>query len=535
MNDQKKTLPVRRAAAAMSLLTLALLQACGGGGGSPGAPLLGNGGSSGSSGGGSSVVTPPVTPPDSIVPSASVAQQCAPGNPQAPAAQRNASLDVEKRWIRAYMDEDYLWREQVPQISAGAARYSGADVQQSLVNYFYDLHTPQRTASGAARDRFSFMIPESEWKQLTQAGVSQGYGLEWTQAADTPPRGVRVAYVEAGGPADRLGLKRGDRLLAVDGISIDSADTEQWRQVQRALYPGQGSTARQFRFEAREGGEKTLSLSPGEQRLTPVPQAKVMTAGDGAKVGYLVFHDHNLPAEAQLQGALQQFAAQGVSDLVLDLRYNGGGYLFIASQLAYMVAGPGPTAGRVFERLKHNSRRQADNEDSPFEDRSCRPDPGSFQCGQRTALPSLNLRRVYVLTQSGTCSASESLINGLRGVDVEVVQIGGRSCGKPYGFSGRENCGYRYMAIEFEGVNAKGFGDYADGFAPGCEVADDLGRELGDPQEAQLAAALAHRQTGRCPAPRSAKALQAAAGEGRGPALRLEKPWPRSNRLLDRP
>ena len=527
-----------RGLAMAGLLSLGL-GGCGGGGGPAGTPLLG--GSTGSGGNGSAPTTP-TAPADPIVPSATLAQQCAAGNEQAPAGRRNSSLEIEKRWIRAYMDEDYLWREQVPARDANAPRYGGSDVQQALAAYFYDLLTPQRTGSGAERDRFSFMVAESEWQQVMQAGVSLGYGLEWTQAASTPPRGLRIAYVEPDGPAAQAGLRRGDRLLSVDGISSDTNDEAQWRQLQDALYPSERGRSHQFRFEPRGGGgERLLTLGGTEISRTPVPQAQVLTAADGARVGYLVFHDHNLPAEAQLSTALRRFGEQGVSELVLDLRYNGGGYLFIAAQLAYMIAGPEPTAGRVFERLRHNSRRQAENEDMAFRSQSCQPQNGF--CTQQQGLPSLNLRRVYVLSQSGTCSASESLINGLRGIDVEVVLIGGRSCGKPYGFSGRENCGNRFMAIEFEGVNAKGFGDYADGFVPGgngvgssvkgCEVADDLGRELGDPQEGQLAAALQHRISGQCPAPQ-AKMQSGPALEGGLPA-RLHRPWLRSNRLLGQP
>ena len=101
----------------------------------------------------------------------------------------------------------------------------------------------------------------------------------------------------------------------------------------------------------------------------------------------------------------------------------------------------------------------------------------------------------------------------MRGVDVDVVVIGDTTCGKPYGFYPASNCGETYYSIQFQGVNNKGFGDYADGFAPvnssdafavktpGCSVGDDLSRELGDPNEALLSAALQYRQDSTCPAP----------------------------------
>ena len=105
-----------------------------------------------------------------------------------------------------------------------------------------------------------------------------------------------------------------------------------------------------------------------------------------------------------------------------------------------------------------------------------------------------------MLTGPGTCSASESLISGLQGIDVEVVRIGDTTCGKPFGFFQWDNCGLSYFAIEFEGVNDKGEGGFSDGIAPTCNVADDYDNDLGDPAEARLAAALNYRDTGSCPA-----------------------------------
>jgi hypothetical protein len=136
-----------------------------------------------------------------------------------------------------------------------------------------------------------------------------------------------------------------------------------------------------------------------------------------------------------------------------------------------------------------------------------------FTVPENTPLPTLTLPRVFILTTDRTCSASESVINGLRGVDVEVVLIGSKTCGKPFGFYPTDNCGETYYTIQFQGVNDKNFGDYADGFiannsnepfgvrAPGCAVNDDLTREFGDPAEAMLATALQFRATGACPSP----------------------------------
>ena len=171
-----------------------------------------------------------------------------------------------------------------------------------------------------------------------------------------------------------------------------------------------------------------------------------------------------------------------------------------------------------------------------------------------TALPTLNLTRVFVLTGSGTCSASESIINGLRGIGLQVIQIGNGTCGKPYGFYATDNCGTTYFSIQFQGVNEQGFGSYADGFAPatpagntgvllpGCTVADDFSRALGDVNERRLAAALYYRANSSCSAALTVappgNALRAVLGTGDADdplALRPPaRPW-RDMRILQLP
>jgi hypothetical protein len=126
------------------------------------------------------------------------------------------------------------------------------------------------------------------------------------------------------------------------------------------------------------------------------------------------------------------------------------------------------------------------------------------------ALPYLGLRRVTVLSGPGTCSASESVINSLRGVDVEVKLVGGASCGKPYAFTPAANCGTTYFTIQLQGVNNKGWGDYGDGFTPDCQAGDDLSRPLGDASEGMLATALQLRAGASCPASPSAMRKQGA-------------------------
>jgi carboxyl-terminal processing protease len=247
--------------------------------------------------------------------------------------------------------------------------------------------------------------------------------------------------------------------------------------------------------------------------VTTVPVQNVRTIDtQTGRVGYIQFNDHLPIAEPPLIDAFTTLAAQNVTDLVLDLRYNGGGSLAIASEVAYMIAGPAATAGQEFERLQFNDKHRSIN---PVTGGPLTPVPFFDDSSTGQVLPTLNLPRVFVLTGSMTCSASESIINGLRGVNVQVIQIGSTTCGKPYGFYPTDNCGTTYFTIQIQGVNDAGFGAYGDGFTPqntmaagaerlpGCSVRDDFTRSLGDPLEQRLSAALEYRRTQglSCPAP----------------------------------
>jgi hypothetical protein len=243
-----------------------------------------------------------------------------------------------------------------------------------------------------------------------------------------------------------------------------------------------------------------------------------LTGPNGNTVGYILYNDQIATAESELISAINDLKSKGVTDLVLDLRYDGGGYLDIASELAYMIAGPSQTGGETFELQQFNNQYPTTN---PVTGDAITPTffhttTQGFSTTAGQTLPTLNMTRVAVITGQDTCSASESIINSLQGVGFTVYQIGSTTCGKPYGFYPQDNCGTTYFSIQFQGVNAQGFGGYGDGFSPanttpaagvtvpGCSVADDFGHALGDPSESRLATALAYLanpQPTTCPTP----------------------------------
>jgi carboxyl-terminal processing protease len=472
------------------LMAAALLTACGGGGGSDeGAPPFGNEGGNAGRGG------------SSLPASSTLAQQCAADNALAPQASQTATLDRERRWVRSYMGEAYLWYREIPSVNTADANFNLPSVPDSLDNYFQALKTRATTSSNKLKDEFSFTFPTVEWEQLSGSGIVAGFGAEWIFGSSTPPRNVRIAYVDPNTPAAAEALTRGMRVISVNGVSTDDNTSAGIATINEAFASPRTGQRYTFVVADLSNVQRTVSMTAGPVTKTPVQNVTTIDTPSG-RVGYITFNDHIDPSEGQLVAAFTQLQTQRVSDLVLDLRYNGGGYLYIASQIGYMVAGNPRTAGKTFERLQFSDRRAADTNDpdsnTPFYNvGSGRPNTGTTA---NAPLPTLNLNRVYVLASPGTCSASEAIVNGLRGVDVEVVVVGGTTCGKPYGFTAKDNCGISYFPIEFQGVNNKGFGDYADGFRPTttCTVADDFSKALGDSTEGMLAAALSHRVTGSC-------------------------------------
>jgi carboxyl-terminal processing protease len=478
----------RSLAAALAAACATLLSACGSGGGD----------------------TPPGSPVGSV--SNQYAQQCSPNNPyrQDSDAGPNptpGTLAIEKQWAREYLNEAYLWYAQMPSVDANAAAYSsdtGAGLYPSLSAYFVALTT-------TPDDRFSLIYPTRAWKQLSQAGISVSYGAEFAQVGAAGATAYRIAYVEPGSPAATAGLRRGDTVAAIDGQPVASLSAD---VIDAALLPS-APVSHDFEFTRAGAGTVSARLTAGSIAISPVPSTVILNTAQG-RVGYLLFNDHVLTAENALVGAVQGLASQGIDDLVIDLRYNRGGYAFIASQLAFMVAGANRTASRIFERQQYSDKRLAESNGTasimPFFSVKCVPDPArGFACtNSGEFLPELKLARLWVLAGPDTCSASEAIINGLRGVDVSVTLVGGTTCGKPYAFTAKDNCGISYFPIESKGVNAKGFGDYAAGFAPTCAAADDFDHALGDPAEAMLATALAHRAGGACPVPGSPAASASA-------------------------
>ncbi len=170
--------------------------------------------------------------------------------------------------------------------------------------------------------------------------------------------------------------------------------------------------------------------------------------------------------------------------MILDMRYNSGGRVYIARYLASLIAGDIAT-DKIFTSILYNDRYSHWNEDYYFKKESNR----------------LNISKVYILVTNQSCSASELVINGLD-PHIDVTVIGERTCGKPVGMSGFQFCDKYLMPIQFGLVNSEGEGGYFDGLKPVCLVSDDIKHDFGDTNEAMLKEAIYFLKNRKCSMPK---------------------------------
>lgn len=405
------------------------------------------------------------------------------------------TIEDEKNWLRSWIDETYLWYREVPNVDL--AQYGATS------GLFTALKTPARVLSGRAKDEFHFTRTTDDAEALN-SGTSYGYGVNWNAIRSTAPREWIATIVAPDSPAALVGVKRGDRIMAIDGFDFVNVNTAAGvAALNRGLFPPAIGESHTFSLlSPGDSAARTVTLTSASLQTKSVTTAGTINTPTG-RVGYVAFQTFSpYSSEAALASAFAGLQAAGVNDLVLDLRYNLGGLLYVAGELSYMIAGAANTSGKFFEKSVQNDKSPfgTQNDTTPFFSTAY-----GFSLSPGTPLPTLNLGRVFILTSASSCSASEAVINGLRGAGVEVILIGATTCGKPYGFYPTANCGTTYYSIQFTGRNFKGEGDYINGFAPTCAASDDLTRQLGDPTEKQLAAALTRRSTGAC-APASAEA-----------------------------
>ncbi len=422
---------------------------------------------------------------------------CGGGGDGLPPPTGSCTVRDQQNWLGGYMDDWYFWYAISPNPSP-----SGFG---SVASYFDALLYTGTDASFPA-DRWSGFESTASFDRYFGDGKTLAYGLRVAglEVTDMPDQPLYVRYVDPGSPAASAGIVRGDEVLALDGRS--AADLIAANDLS-ALSPDSSSDSLTVRLRKASGATPTITLPAAIYAITPVPQTATTTSLLGRKMGYLVVTDMISQAGAPMSSAFSNFKAAGVQELVIDLRYNGGGLVSVGADLASYAAG-NRAAGDVFASLLYNDKRAAANNQA-------------FRFVNFSS--ALGLARVYVLTGERTCSASEQVVNGLRPF-VDVVTIGDTTCGKPVGFLPRSYCDTTYSVVNFESANANNEGRYFDGFNATCSVAEDFTQPMGGANDPLLNAAKTFTDTGACPAAlargsRAQKALALKASE-RGTRLR---------------
>jgi carboxyl-terminal processing protease len=291
--------------------------------------------------------------------------------------------------INKTMQEWYLWNDNLPYINSS---------DYSSVNDYFD-------ALLATNDRWSYIANLDELLAYFENGTYTGYGLGFKFDSKND---LRVKLIFEDSPLFSSGITRGWKLVNINQLAISSLTEE---QIFNELDKSSGA----FIFENNAGEQKEITAS---QKVLNQNTVLKRTMIEGTTVAYLAFDSFLNKSEDELNEAFTYFKGQNATELVLDLRYNGGGSTYISNQLASLITG-NAYAGEVYSKVSHNNSKSSENFAEAFE-------------SQASAYA---FERVFIITTSGTASASEMVINGLKPYlgEENVILIGSKTHGKPVG------------------------------------------------------------------------------------------------------
>jgi len=378
---------------------------------------------------------------------------------------RDCSIPEQNAYMYRLMQHAYLWNEHVPDDIDPAAFESPSALVSELR---YDT-----------LDRWSRVSDLETSDALFEEGMVIGLGFRTRRTDDDR---VVLGFVDPQSPAGLAGLQRGDEVLRIGDFTVAELDAEgTWGD---AFGPNEPGVHVDLQVTGPDADAPTaVSLTKDWYPLVTVPQVDILDH-DGRPVGYLFFTTFVEPSIDELSEAFERFAAAGVREVVIDMRYNGGGRISAARHLVDLLIGS-QASGEISYRTDYapalseaNSTRRIDRKSASLE----------------------HLDHVVFITTGSTASASELVINAVRPF-APVSVVGAATAGKPVGSAQFEFCDKAAYPITFRLLNAEGEGDYFEGFAPDCAAVDGLTEALGDADEASLAAALTRLDGGGCPEP----------------------------------
>ncbi len=418
------------------------------------------------------------------------------------------------------LNEHYYWQENVADL---------ADSKRDDVNAFNtylnghseskDLFESLLFEKGET-DRFSWFIENYEDQQASFRGVNDAFGFEFSLARVTEDGNDvigYVTYVVPNSPASDAGMKRADIFNVFDGVSLN---LDNYRVVNN--YYSKSTISMKFATInngsiVSNGEEASLTLRKVTEN--PVHYSSIISNGS-TKVGYLVYNGFKYTFHDELNAIFGEFKSAGIQELVLDLRYNGGGSVLTSAYLASMIhAGAG--TNDVFGKLIYNSKNSDENGAYPFFNEARIYDKEGEYTGSNASINRLSsLSRIYVITSDNTASASEMIINGLSPY-MTVIKVGTTTYGKnvgsftvydspDFGATGANtNHKNAMQPITFKIFNKLDQSDYTKGFEPDYEQVEYISdmKSFGDPQEPLLKVALNHI-AGIIPRPQDVKELE---------------------------
>ena len=387
----------------------------------------------------------------------------------------NATTLEINNFIWQGMNDIYLYKAEVPQL---ADDYF--ENQQELNDFLRDFETPEELFDAllAPEDQFSFLVEDYVELENALEGIALTNGMEYglVKYSSTSSNVLGyVRYVLPNTSASKKGIQRGDLFNTVDGQQLT---IENYSEL---LAPPEYTIGLAF-LENSEviSTDETVRLVKEQYTENPIFVAKVLQT-DSGKVGYLMYNSFSGSFDNELNAVFAGFRAEGITNLIVDLRYNGGGSVESASDLASMITGQ--FTGEIFSTERWNEEYQ-----SYFEETDPDELVNLFDSKIRTGgdINSLFLSKVYVITTLRTASASELLINGLEPY-IDVIQVGERTTGKfqasvtlydspDFGRRGASpSHTYAIQPLVYKSANAEGFTDYINGLTPDIQIAEDIG------------------------------------------------------------
>ena len=398
----------------------------------------------------------------------------------------------------------YLWQADVPNLSDN--KFANQSTLNSFLNGYAKpedlfeslLYKPESLfPDTGAVDRFSWIVDDYLELEGQLQGTTNNNGVEFglsRKSAGSSELIGWVRYIIPNSDASTKNIKRGDVFYGVNGTQLTTSNY-------RSLLFGSNNDYTLNMADINGGAftpnGKSVSLTKTVLDENPILVNKVIVSGSH-KIGYLMYNGFYADYDTDLNTAFGTLKSQGITDFVLDLRYNSGGSVQTATRLASMITGA--FTGQIFAKQQWNSK---------IESYFAANEPESLKnlfvdkIGT-TPINSLNMTKIYILTSASSASASELIINGLKPY-ITVVQIGDITTGKNVGSVtlydsptfGNENRNpnhrYAMQPIVLKIVNSVGYGDYQSGLVPTFLLRETLSTLdlLGNTTEPLLSLAIA--------------------------------------------